>query len=142
MANGSADKNSLTVILDKYGWVILEIGIEKYMLTQPDGSIEYYQKSFNIQTACGLAWNPGMLMANPPVYVAICDQCRHPPISLFKKERPTHGIVTLGRAKLCECGTLCCPRHRILIDGRWFCLSCAKKHRAKRLLISLFTYSE
>ena len=139
MANGSADKNQVTVIQDKYGNVILEIGITKYMVRHPDGSIDYYQKSYNIQTSDSVQWNPGFLMANPPIHIGICDQCRNPSFSFFRKEVATHGIVTLGRAKLCECGTLCCPAHRKLCsDGRWRCLACAKKYMVKELLRPIF----
>ena len=140
MANGSADKSQLTVIQDKYGNVILEIGITKYMVREPDGSIKYYQKSYNIQLVDGLQWNPGMLLANPPIYVGICDSCRDIcSLKMFKKVMPTHGIVSLGRAKLCECGTLCCPSHRKLCsDGKWRCLTCARKHMVKELLRPIF----
>lgn len=140
MANGSTDKNAITVLLDKYENVILGIGLSKYMLRQPNGSIDYIQRSSNIQLVDGPQWNPGMLLANPPIYVGVCDQCRYPPFSLFRRETPCHGICTLGRAKLCvDCGILCCPRHRkICSDQKWRCLTCNKTYKIKEWIRPIF----
>ena len=137
--NYHATKKTTTQIQDMNGDVILEIGLEDTRIRQPDGSVVSQRNSVSIRTTDGSIWSPVQWMTKPPRYVGICDQCRNPSFSLFCREKPTHGIVLMTRAKLCECGALCCPKHRKLCwDGQWRCLSCAKKHIAKHLLMSVF----
>ena len=139
--NTGTTQNTTTVIRDKYSEVILEIGLEEYILRGPDGTYSCFRRSENIQLVCGILFNPGMLISNPPVLIGVCDQCRKPPVSLFHSERPRHGIVSLQRAVACaDCGTLCCPAHKKLVGRNWKCISCANKpdlmSLAKRILFT------
>ena len=137
--NRNTTKTTITEIRDMTGEVILEISMEETRIRMPDGSVVSQRSSTSIRTAGGAIWSPLQWMARPPRHVGICDQCRHPKFSFFRRERPTHGIVLLKQAKLCECGMLCCPKHRRLgSDGVWRCPACAKKHMAKEALLSIF----
>jgi len=135
--------HSRSILRDINGAVILEIGLDDYLLQHPDGSISQHRVSDNIQLVDGLIWNPGMLITKPPTYVGICHLCRHPPFVGLRREPATHGIVSLARAKMCfRCGILCCPRHRRNVSGKWVCLSCAGKSHIKDFFLSLLFRSE
>jgi hypothetical protein len=138
-SNRGTTKTTITEIRDTNGDVILEIGLTETRIRLPSGEVVSQRNSVSIRTTDGSIWSPVQWMANPPRHVGICEQCRHPRFSLFRRERASHGIVLLKRAKLCECGVLCCPRHRRRCsDGVWRCLSCAKKHTVKQALLSVF----
>ena len=145
MSNGrthstETNQRTTTVLRDINGEIILEIGLEEYIVREADGSITFYRRSDNILLADFVEFNPGMLVGNTPVLIGVCQQCRTFSVSLFRRQRPTHGIVTLARSKLCsDCGILCCPQHRKLgSDQRWRCLPCAKKYTAKQFIKSIF----
>ena len=142
--NSGANQITQTVLWDKVGTIVLAVGLAEYVVTHPDGSIESHRLSHNIALVDGTWWNPGMLTANPPVYIGLCDQCRTYTASLLGVSKPTHGVLTLARGKLCAtCGTLCCPAHRKLgQDNKWRCLRCAKVNTVGHLLRSLFFYKE
>ena len=142
-SNRGTTKRTITEIHDTNGDVILEIGLTETRIRLPSGEVVSQRNSVSIRTTDGSIWSPAQWMANPPRHVGICEQCRHPRFSLLRRERPSHGIVLLKRAKLCECGVLCCPRHRRRCpDGVWRCLSCAKKYTAKQALLSVFFTKE
>ena len=135
--NPSTNQSTKTVIWDANGQAVIAIGLDEYIITKPDGSIESHRYSHNIVLVDGTSWNPGMLTANPPIYIGVCEQCRGFSVSLLGIRKPSHGIMTLARAKLCtDCGTPCCPRHRKLgSDNKW---RCPKGHTAGQLLKRIF----
>lgn len=138
--NPSTNQSTTTVIWDANGQPVIAIGLNEYIVSQPDGSMESRRLSHNIILVDGTAWNPGMLTSNPPIYIGICEQCRTFSVSGLRVRRPSHGLTTLARAKICAgCGTLCCPHHRKLgSDNKWRCLSCSKRHAAGWLLKRIF----
>ncbi len=140
-SNRGTTKRTITEIRDTNGDVILEIGLTETRIRMPSGEVVSQRNSVSIRTVDGSIWSPAQWMT-PSRHIGICDRCRHPRFSLFHGERPSHGIVLLERAKLCECGILCCPRHRRRSDGVWRCLSCAKKYTAKQALLSVFFTKE
>jgi len=132
-------QNTIYVVEDLERDTILEVRSKEYVVIEPDGSLSSYTRDQNIQLVCGLAWNPSMLEANPPVYVGLCASCRNPGIGILGPRRKSHGMVAMHRAKLCTCGILCCPRHRrIGQDDKWRCLSCDMKHRITNFTRPLF----
>lgn len=141
-SNRSTTKSTITEIRNTNGEVILEISMEETRLRMPDGSVVSQRSSTSIRTVDGSIWSPVQWMARPARHVGICDQCRHPAFSLFRRERPTHGIVLMKKAKLCECGALCCPKHCRLSNGVWRCPACAKKHSIKQAFLAVFCTKE
>jgi len=134
-------QNTILTITDIRGNVVLEVRDEESLVVNADGSITSYNRMSNIQLVDGSVWNRHMLLAKPPIYLGVCESCRHPGISLLKRRRPNHGLVAMHRAKLCSsCGTLCCPSDRKLSkrDKQWRCLSCHKKHVLGNLLLPIF----
>lgn len=138
-ANIVPSQNAILTITDIQGNVVLEVRDEESLVTNSDGSITSYNRMSNIQLVCGTVWGRQMLFAKPPIYLGVCEDCRHPNISLWRRQRANHGLVALHRAKLCTCGRLACPNHRRLgKDNKWRCLSCHKKHTLGRLLRPVF----
>jgi hypothetical protein len=136
---------SRTVLYDADGSVILQIGYDDFMIRNARNELEVHKISSYIRLVDGTQWSPMQMLAKPPVYVGVCAQCRRPPFIGLGRERPSHGIVALNRAKPCvSCGILCCPRHVSKCgDGQFRCKPCSKKHRLKAILYSLFfTYDE
>ena len=111
-----------------------KLGIDDYMVMHPSGQIEQFRRLPNIALADGSLLNP--LTRTP---IGVCEDCRHPRFGWLRRERPSHGIVALARARLCtDCGRLCCPRHRSLSGRRWQCLGCARRSRVWRFLLGIF----
>ena len=136
---GSPNTNIITTITDLHDNIIVEVRQDEYLVIEKDGSITSYSNSRSIQLVDGSTWNPDMLRSKPPIYIGVCEICRDPGFSFFRKQHKTHGLVAMSRAKLCECGILCCPRHRVLCsDKRWRCHRCAKKFRLISILKPLF----
>jgi hypothetical protein len=136
------DTHDITrTVIEDNGRVIAELGAEEVTHSDPDGTITTIRTSRNLVTSDRMVFNAGMLVANPPIYIGVCDLCRTYQVSLFRRQRPTHGITTLARLKECECGAACCPRHRVLSpwDQKYRCPSCARKHAFGRLLRFIFT---
>jgi len=135
-----------TIIRDVDGTPILEIGYSDYMVANPDGSLTQQKVAENIMLADGTVWNPSMMQSTAPVLLGCCHDCRHPPLRGFCRDVPTHGLVTLKRARHCkDCGRLACPRHITKVPGTnaWRCLSCAKKYRRRSFIRSIFfTYED
>ncbi len=129
----------VTTVRDGYGQVIVEVGYTDTRYLGINGSIESRRNTDTLTTSCGAVWSPVQLLAKPPRFIGICDQCRDPPFRAWGMERATHGIVLMSNAKLCTCGTLCCPRHRSMCaDGKWRCMACAKRFRRRGWLTWLF----
>lgn len=131
---------SETNICDIDGKVIMVIRYSDFTLDHPTTGIEQHKSNTYIQTVDGRQWNPLQLLAKPPVYIGICTDCRRPPFRWWGRETPTHGIVTLQRARVCvDCGKQCCPRHvKRNRNGVCRCRPCARKHRLKTWLKALF----
>ena len=137
---GSPNQTTITSITDVQGNVIMEIRQEEYLVLE-NGSVTSYTHFRNITLVDGSTWSPVLLSKNPPIYIGVCETCRNPGISLFRRRRRTHGLVAMARARLCaDCGLLTCPRHRRLgkHDKKWRCLACAKKHTLGNLLRPIF----
>lgn len=128
-------KDEVLVITDINGVTVIEIGSKQYTVRDSQGALTHRMVNQSIQTVDGMQWNPTMQLTKPPIYVGICQQCRDG-TSLLKRNK-SHGIVTLGRAKLCVvCGTLSCPSHRKLgRDRRWRCLKHHRLHLLDRMLL-------
>lgn len=139
---GSPTQNTITTITDVNGEVVLEIRQDEYLVVQQDGSFESYTHYRYITLVDGSSWAPQLMWQKSANFmVGVCAVCRQH--SLFR--RRTHGLVLLSRARLCSginrdgCGKLVCPRHAVRCsDGRWRCISCARKFRLKNLVKPLF----
>lgn len=136
---GPPSQNTIYYVQDLQGNPILEVQQKEYIVLQPNSPPALFTRYQNIQLVCGTTWNPSMLQAKPPVFIGVCEMCRHPPVSLFGGEQASHGLVAMYRAKLCaDCGILTCPRHRSERDGKWRCLNCARRYRWMSLLRPIF----
>jgi len=142
LGGGPPTQNTIYRVEDLQGNLILEVRQEEYMVLQPNSPPTLFTRYQNIQLVCGTIWNPSMLQAKPPILLGVCEICRHPPVRLFGREPPRHGLTALYRLKLCTCGVTCCPRHRREHDGRWLCPSCASRRRVVRLLTPIFFRQE
>ena len=128
------------ILRARHGEVVLEITHEDFMITQPDGRVEQHKISTAIETVDGTMWSPLMQLGRTPVHIGICEACRYPCSHGFRREEPTHGIVTLANAEFCcDCGRLCCPRHRKRCsDDNTRCLPCALGYRIKSFFSAIF----
>ena len=128
-----------TTIHDVNGDPVLSIGERAYTVIEPDGTISRLQLLDNIQLVDGLAWSPSMASGPNPVFLTTCPTCREPPISLFKHEPATHGLLSVRNARVCtSCGQITCPRHRRLVGRGWRCLSCARWAGLARVIKPIF----
>ena len=129
-----------TIIYDANGDEVIRLTMEEITIWHPDGTIEVYKHHDNINLADGSSWNVNMLFAKPPVYLGVCDLCRHkPPYTFPFRTKPSCGLVRLTKAKLCSCGALTCPKHhRRCRDGTWRCTRCARCHTLKMFCMRLF----
>ena len=135
------NQNTILTITDIHGNVVLEVRDEEMLVVGAQGAITSYSRTGSIQLVDGLIFTIDMLKAKPPVYLGVCEFCRHPRISLWRRRRPSHGLVAMHKAKLCvSCGQLCCPSDRKSSkkDKQWRCLSCHKTHSLGRLLRPVF----
>ena len=131
---------STTILRARDGSVIVQLSHTDSMIIYPDGRVEQQKISTAFETVDGSVWSVAMLFGKRPVYVGICEYCRHPRFSGLGREKATHGIVVLEHARTCEtCGHLCCPRHYTQCDDdHWRCKSCARNHRIKQFIKSIF----
>ena len=138
-------RENLTVLQDLDGREILRIGLHETTIKQPgiNGALEVYKTHDNIRLVDGSMWNAMMLMEKPPVNLAVCAICRHPPWKLFGQEQPTHGLLRLNNAKTCPCGHLVCRAHRKRCDdGVWRCLPCARRWQWGQRILGVFFSKE
>ena len=139
---GFPNQYSTTVIRDSSGTVILEVGLEKYSVTDASGTINTYSRSNNLVLVDGSVWNPSH-MIKPGIFLGVCENCRHPQFSLFRRQKPTHGLCALHNATRCvACHDLCCPSHSILCGESYKCPRCAKSHGLLSLLEVIFFKNE
>lgn len=111
-------------------------------LRHPDGKIEHSRLHENLILSDGTSFNAAMMFAQPPVQIGVCRLCRRPPYTFPVRDRPTHGLVRLTRAKTCahrHCGSLCCPKHRTRCsDGQYRCTRCARTWFWWELILGIF----
>ena len=128
-----------TAIHDLYGVLVLLITLRDFTVFEPDGTVSQYKHNDSVQLVDGLEWSPGIMVGGEPILLTVCPTCRNPPVSFFRYERATHGLLSVRNARVCvNCGIVTCPRHRRLIGGRWRCLSCARWYRVKRVVRPIF----
>ncbi len=132
-----------TTIRDMFGAPILIITHAVIYELQGNNYIER-RRNETIELSDGFEWHAGMLSANPPIHISVCNLCRYPLPAVFP-ERPTSGLVRTSSLEYChECGLGICPKHRrrSRYDRRWRCLKChksfQKKTIVKRTLRSIF----
>lgn len=131
-------------IYDQDGEVICVVGLKEYAVQEPDGSISLHKRSQNIETVDHQIWNPSMAMGPKPILLGCCVICRSGSFSMFKRNRPSHGLCTLKNGRLCtDCGLFVCPHHRkVGSDGRARCPRCARNRRVRGLLTWVFFMRE
>ena len=133
------NRNTAVVLRDLNQRPILTVSERQFSVRDGHGNTTYHNISESIQLACGTIWDTSFLTNRPPIYLGICNFCREPRFSLFRRNHRSHGIIALHRGKLCVCGVLVCPSHRRRgRDGKWRCLSCARKDRLKNIIRPLF----
>ncbi len=140
MAQGQPiNQISQTTIHDVNGNPVLIIGERVCTVIEPDGTISRLQHLDSIQLVDGLAWSPAMASGSNPVLLTTCPMCREPPVSLFRREPATHGLLSVRNARVCtSCGQVTCPRHRKLVGRGWRCPSCARWASLTRLIKPIF----
>ena len=131
----------LTEITDRYGNVICKVGTANYTVKDNQGRIQTFQTTCNLTLSDGSVWNP-LMMKEPGIFIGVCENCRNPKLSIWRKERATHGLTALHTSTRCanpRCQALCCPRHSILCsDGLYRCPDCVKKYNGISWLKKLF----
>jgi len=129
LQNAPIIRTTDTIVRDVDGNEIARFGAHEWTLWHPDGTIEHRKHHENIVLVDGTSWNVSMLLGQNPVQIGACQLCRQPPFRIGRRDRPTHGLVRLTRAKTCcDCGALCCPKHRRRCpDGRFRCTTCARR---------------
>lgn len=134
----------VTILRDIDGSIIIEVGLDEYTIKDPEtGTLVHRKSSTNIRLVCGMMWSPAMLVESKHL-IGVCQQCRTPRRSLFRRVRGTHGIVSLEQAKHCvDCGQLSCPSHRVLSsDDKWRCISCNKAFNRTNFIKGIFCRKE
>ena len=135
------DLHIQTVLRDRHGTEVYRTDMQTYTIRAPDGNMTTFRVGENIGLTDGTEWNPSMSMRQQdPIDIAVCETCRRPPLSLFRPERPSHGLCNAAKAKNCaDCGDSVCPRHcRQGPDRRFRCLRCASRDRIKRWIRPIF----
>jgi hypothetical protein len=128
-----------TIIRDINGEIIATLTAEEMTVHYPDGRVVNRKKLENIELVDGTGFNAGMMLANPPVQIGVCHFCRHPPYTFPVRDKPTHGLIRLSRAKTCTCGMLCCRKHRQLCrDGIVRCPPCTRRWFWKEAVLGIF----
>lgn len=121
---------------DEDGNIILEVGVEELIISQPDGSLVNHKTSDNIQLVCGSSFNPSMSMgAEPVMLLVVCTFCRQ------DRDHPTHGLCSQAAAARCaKCNRYLCPNHRVdsRFDDQPRCDSCHRRHRVKQTALRIF----
>lgn len=131
------------VVRDTDGSEVLRTTAQTVMITHGDGKVEHHQLFENVLLADGTNWNASML-DKPEGQLGVCACCREPTYRFPMRSQPTHGLIRLAYAKICvECGQLTCSKHRKLgSDGKWRCIRCAPRAKARGLLSAIFFAEE
>lgn len=111
---------------------------QHFLIRHPSGKVEQLQLYDHLALPGDNTFlSAAMLTANPRVDLCCCWYCRHPPYSFPFREKATHGLMRLERAKSCagpHCGIICCSRHlRRGRDGRYRCPSCSWRWKLRRV---------
>lgn len=130
-----------TRVFDEEGQPIAVIPYQRlYRMTQ-HGMVEIKQAD-NVLLADGVVWNPSLAARQgEALLLAVCYFCRFPHVGLlFKRERPSNGLMTLQNARACRsCGRTCCPRHiSHSRHGRNLCHHCARRNWLWQFIKPLF----
>lgn len=122
------------------GETIATVTYSKVMEQRGTGLPSTVTRGDSFRTVDGILFNPIYATGQTPLLLAVCHVCRHPPLGIFLfRKKPTHGICTLQNARQChDCGTTCCPAHRVNRQGKAFCLRCARRRRIWKLIKPLF----
>ena len=93
-----------------------------------------------IEGVDGVLLTMAVLLAKPPVALAVCARCRNPGRRWFRKGKPSHGILLAKNARTCAaCHAQFCKRHaKQCSDGNWRCRRCAFWFRIKRFFTIIF----
>lgn len=136
LGDGQVTEN---ILRDIHGREVLRMTMYEYEVTQPDGSLVTRRTNERMQLTNGFYWDPSMLLYTPPKFVAVCEFCRHPPGGIFRREKPSHGLILYEHGRFCVCGRFVCPRHvRLCSDGAWRCPDCLRSYPTWSLLWQLF----
>ncbi|MBU0717632.1 MAG: hypothetical protein KJ749_05225 [Planctomycetes bacterium] len=132
-----------TLLCDEDGTPVLVIGSRKFTVIDPRGDVSEYSRDSSIRLPDGFMWSPLMLKWANPVTLTTCSICRKPPFTLFRRERPSTGLVTVRNARNCaRCGATVCGAHRRWTEEGWLCISCAKKWTLINLVRPIFFREE
>jgi hypothetical protein len=116
-----------TIIRGPDGIEIRRVSAGHITIRHPDGRIEQRKLNENIVLVDGTNWNAGMLYGSNPIEIGACHLCRRPPYVFPLRDPPCAGLLRLSNAETCECGALCCGKHRRLCsDGEYRCTRCAR----------------
>ena len=132
-----------TILCDEQGQPILVNSSDKVTLFGPNNEMSEHTHDTGIRLVDGLIWFPYMMRWTHPILLTTCSICRNPPVSIFRPEKATHGLLSVRNARVCvSCGSVSCSRHRQLLDKGWYCIHCAGKARITRFITSLFFREE
>ena len=135
---------STMVFRDVDGNPILELEYFSDVPQVTPAGIVAQKRSEGIEGVDGHLLTAAILMAKPPVALAVCAECRNPRRRWLRLQKPSHGILLAKNSHACEgCHSRFCHRHSELCsDGKWRCHRCAGKFRAKRFVTSIFFREE
>lgn len=120
---------------------LMSLSGTQHLIRHQNGTIEQRRRYENKLLADNTSINGAMLGGPQPAVLTRCELCVHPPYHFPYREKPTHGLIRLDRAKSCAggCGALCCARHRVhCSDKKYRCTRCARKWRLGRGFLRLF----
>jgi len=128
------------VFRDMDGKPILEL---EYFSDVPQvlhNGIVAQKRSECIEGVDGVLLTMAILLAKPPVALAVCAECRKPRRRWFRRQAPSHGVLLARNARTCEdCHVGLCKRHAVKgSDGKHRCRRCARWFRTKRFFSAIF----
>ncbi len=128
-----------TLIYDADGNIVARSTVDAWEFVQPDGTWCSIKRSGNFQLADGSIFNAGMMVGNK-VMLCVCDLCRHPPLRMFRRERPNHGLIMRHNAVVCaHCRGTFCARHTVAgAYGRRLCLRCRRRQSLLSAIKAIF----
>ncbi len=133
--SSNVDEVRETTFCDEAGQPFLVLSSNKATFIGPNNELSEYSHHTSIRLACGTMWFPYMLFGKPPILVTTCAVCRNPPVRLFRRERATHGLLTIRHARNCvRCGRTTCPRHGRRCEDGWRCVGCAERAKLAGLI--------
>jgi len=110
------------------------------MEEQDDGALSSVRTTRAEEAADGEILVP---ISRPQDPLVACRGCGNPGWSLFRRERPSHGILRKRNAHQCSCGQYFCPRHAVKgHDGAWRCRACARRAAIAGFFRAIFLKTE